>query len=104
MEKSTVHVVVQRSTRVGKKYQATIGGKTIHFGQEGASDYTLHGDDARKRAYIIRHEKREDWTKSGIHTAGFWSRWITWNQPTLRGSVDNINARFKDLQVQLKAT
>ena len=96
------HVIVERSTRSGKKYQATVDDKIIHFGQEGASDYTLHRDDDRKRAYISRHAKREDWTRSGVHTAGFWSRWITWNQPTLKESINSINTRFKDLRVILK--
>ena len=29
--------------------------KTIHFGQNGASDYTLHKDSLRMREYVRRH-------------------------------------------------
>tara|TARA_Y100000401_G_C8281007_1_gene203434 strand:+ start:480 stop:752 length:273 start_codon:yes stop_codon:yes gene_type:complete len=72
---------IDKSTRKGKKYMIQYKGKTIHFGQEGASDYTIHKDPERKKAYINRHKKRENWTKSGANTAGFWSRWILWNEP-----------------------
>lgn len=71
-----------------------INNKKIHFGQEGASDFTKHKDVKRKQRYINRHEKRENWKKSGIQTAGFWSRWILWNKPTLRGSINDVNKKF----------
>jgi len=72
---------IDKSTRKNKKYMIEYKGKTIHFGQDGASDYTIHKDPKRKEAYINRHKKRENWTKSGANTAGFWSRWILWNEP-----------------------
>ena len=72
---------LEKSTRDGKKYMVKYDGATIHFGQLGASDYTINKNPKRKQAYISRHQKRENWTKSGIKTAGFWSRWILWNQP-----------------------
>lgn len=37
---------------------------------------------------------RENWTKSGIDTAGFWSRWVLWNKPTLAASVADTEHRF----------
>lgn len=68
--------------------------KTIKFGEAGAEDYTIHKDDERKKLYIARHEKNENWTKSGIATAGFWSRWLLWNQKTLNASLNDIKKRF----------
>lgn len=85
------------STRKGKKYAIIISGdrtKTVHFGADGYEDYTTHKDPKRKEAYISRHEKNEDWTANGIKTAGFWSRWLLWNKPTIRGSLSNINKQF----------
>ena len=69
-------VEVSESTRAGKKYMAKVGNKTIHSGAKGMEDYTTHGDPDRKRNYIARHQKREDWTNDGVHTAGFvFTRW-----------------------------
>jgi hypothetical protein len=69
-------------------------GDTVHFGARGYSDFTRHGDTARRRRYIMRHEAREDWTEHGIKTAGFWSRWLLWNKPTLSESLTDINRKF----------
>ena len=65
---------------------------TIHFGARGYSDYTMHADPTRKKRYIARHQAREDWTNP--LTAGFWSRWLLWNLPTIQQSINDINHRF----------
>jgi hypothetical protein len=36
----------------------------------------------------------ENWLKSGIDTAGFWSRWLLWNKPTIKESYMDIKKRF----------
>ena len=88
------------STKEGKKWRATIhlpGGRrrTVHFGAAGMSDYTKHKDPARKKRYITRHQKRENWGRSGLVTAGFWSRWLLWNRPSLRASRADMARRFR---------
>ena len=84
-----------RSNIANKKYNITTPeGKTIHFGQNGADDFTTHGDEKRKESYLARHKPRENWTKSGIDTAGFWSRWLLWNKPTIQESMKDIRSRF----------
>ena len=60
------------------------------------SDCALQGDEKRKTRYLERHAKREDWTDP--HTAGFWSRWLLWNEPTIAGSIADIKRRF-DLKI-----
>lgn len=92
-------VRLTRSQREGKKYTAVVERpdgtrRTVHFGAAGMSDYTRHKDPARKSNYIARHKKREDWTASGVQTAGFWSRWLLWNKPTISASKANISKRF----------
>jgi hypothetical protein len=76
-----------------KYYIITKSEKKIYFGQAGASDFTLHKDETRKQRYIKRH-KNEDWSKSGIDTAGFWSRWLLWNKPSIKESYEDIKKRF----------
>ena len=84
-----------KSDKPEKKYYIiTKSGKKIYFGQANASDFTLHKNEARKQLYINRHKNNENWTKSGIDTAGFWSRWILWHLPTIKDSYNDIKRRF----------
>jgi len=97
--------VLSRSTRPGKKYMvrresgSTGRSRTIHFGAAGMSDFTKHRDPERKEAYIRRHRARESWGASGSDTAGFWSRWLLWNKPSVGGSVRDIERRFPSIRV-----
>jgi len=93
-----MEATLKDSTRKNKKYMIMltdgISKKTIHFGQKNASDYTKHKDDKRKANYITRHKSNENWTKNGIDSAGFWSRHLTWNKPTINKSIKNIEKNF----------
>lgn len=89
-------IILSKSNRKGKKWQVKFeDGKTVHFGAEGYLDYTQHGDPKRKELYIQRHAAtgREQW--DNIHTAGFWSRWLLWDQPTLQEAINKIEKKFK---------
>lgn len=91
-------VVIKKSTQPKKKYMAvfTENGKkvkTTHFGSAGMSDFTKHKDEERKKRYLDRHRKNENWNDK--FSAGALSRWITWNKPTLRASIADYKRRFK---------
>lgn len=90
----SLQIKLSRSEKPDKKFKVLVGRKTIHFGSKGMSDYTINQDPERKRLYIKRHKARENWSKSGILTAGFWSRWLLWNLPTLDQSIRDIEKRF----------
>jgi hypothetical protein len=97
MKYNLVNISVAKDNK--HKYVATLSDKegkihSIKFGAKGYSDYTIHKDSERKKRYIIRHKKKEDWTSSGILTPGFWSRWILWNKPGYRESIDNTKSKF----------
>jgi hypothetical protein len=85
-----------------KKYKVTViksngTKKTVQFGAKGYKDFTLHNKDLRdekKNRYLKSHKPRENWNKSGINTAGFWSRWLLWNKPTISESIKDIEKRF----------
>jgi hypothetical protein len=89
-------ISVHHSTAKGKKYTAILQEgdtqHTVHFGAKGYQDFTQHNDETRKQRYLSRHKKREDWTDP--LTAGFWSRWVLWNLPTLKDSIENTVKRF----------
>jgi hypothetical protein len=91
-------ILLSKSTNKEKKFMVLINDentrRTIHFGSSDHSDYTLHKDPDRKKRYIARHKAKEDWTKNGILTAGFWSRWILWNEPTLEESIKSTEKKF----------
>ena len=84
-----------KSDKPEKKYYIiTKSEKKVYFGQASASDFTINKDEDRKNLYILRHQKNEDWGKSGIDTAGFWSRWLLWNKPTIKESYQDIKRKF----------
>jgi len=94
-------VILTRSPRSGKKWRARVQNKSVDFGQAGAEDYTIHKDIDRRERYWKRHagigpdylqSNRENW--SDPKTAGFWSRWLTWNKPTIDESIKDIEKRF----------
>lgn len=86
-------VFLSKSDRNGKKWKAQFeNGTTVHFGASGYQDYTMHKDSERKERYIQRHMKHEDW--KNVYSAGFWSRWLLWNKPTLNASISDIEKRF----------
>jgi len=105
-----MRVRISRSPDKKKKFRAILeDGRTVDFGASGYSDYTKHKNPSRMRSYVLRHgghvpksiiaEKdpkkihtrtlkvdtsdKEQWLLGGIATAGFWSRWYLWSQPTI---------------------
>jgi len=96
-----VKVVIKKSTNPKKKYMAIFYDgkehknkiKTTHFGAGGMSDFTKNRDPERKKRYLARHKKREKWDK--YMTAGSLSRYILWNKPTLKSSIEDYKKIFK---------
>ena len=91
-------VKISPSDRKGKKLMAVFENKktgrtkTTHFGADGMSDFTIHKDEARKKRYLDRHRKRENWNDPT--SAGALSRWILWNKPSYKASVKDFKSRF----------
>lgn len=103
-----VSIVILKSKHPHKKYDAVIHRpdgttKTVSFGQAGASDMTQHKDTKRKQLYIARHKSTENWTANGYETAGWLSRWLLWEAPSLTQAIARINKRFRHVSVSLKA-
>ena len=90
-------VVIKKSDKKGKKLMAIFTlengrTRTTHFGAEGMTDYTLSKDDERKKRYLARHRKNENW--NAPMTAGALSRWILWNKKTLGALIADFKRRF----------
>ena len=91
------HYFPYKSDKPNKKYYIiTSNNKKIYFGQESASDFTIHKDEERKQRYINRHKANEKqyWNKSGIDTASFWSRFLLWEKPTINESYQYIKNKY----------
>ena len=90
-------VEIKKSTNKNKKLMAIFYDgnkkiKTTHFGAAGMSDYTIHNDDIRKKRYLDRHRKRENW--NDYMSAGSLSRWILWNKKSLKDSLADYRNKF----------
>lgn len=97
IKKSKLKLIkIVKSTRPEKKYMAIFEKngkrKTTHFGSFGMSDFTKHKDLERKKRYLSRHRKNENWNDPT--TAGALSKNILWNKPTLRASIVDYKRRF----------
>lgn len=94
-----MYVDIKKSTNKEKKLMAVFFNnekqkiKTTHFGASGYSDFTKHKDEERKKRYLERHKKNENW--NDYTSAGSLSRYILWNKPTLKASIDDYKKRFK---------
>ena len=68
--------------------------RTIRFGAQGYSDYTKHKNKSRMLKYLMRHRSNENWTKSGITSKGFWSRWLLWHKPSITEAIEYMEHKF----------
>ena len=89
-------VKLNKSPKTTKKYRITFpDGKFVDFGGAGYSDYTIHKDPKRMRRYLARHGRMgETWSKNGLYTAGFWSRWLLWSKPSMPEAKRLLSSRF----------
>eukprot|EP00962_Isochrysis_galbana_P027078 scaffold8474_cov134-Isochrysis_galbana.AAC.5 len=70
------------------------GSKTVHFGEKGYQDFTMHRDKTRRASYLARHGTGgQNW--SDPSTAGFWSRWLLWGESSsLSTNARSISRRL----------
>jgi len=89
---------IQPSPNKEKKYRATFYSPSqkdflhIDFGAKGYEDYTMHKDSERKKRYIERHKKNENWNNP--LTAGTLSRYILWEYTDLNKAIREYKKRF----------
>ena len=94
-------IVISPSDKPNKKFEARIDGrKSIHFGNKGMSDFTIHKDPERKERYLQRHAKNEDWDNP--LTASFYATNTLWNKSTIAESIRDTNRRCPDLHIVCK--
>ena len=81
-------VRLRRATNGVHKFTAVFpDGPKVNFGRKGYSDYTIHKDKERMKRYLTRHRSREKWTRAGARSAGFWSRWLLWSEPSFQAAL-----------------
>lgn len=94
-----IRVEIKKSTRAGKKmmaifYENGIKIKTTHFGDTNYQHYTGgHLNEERRRNYIDRHRKSEDW--GNYKSAGSLSLYILWMERTMDKAIANYKKKFK---------
>lgn len=85
---------ITKATDGKHKYTAVFSDprKTVHFGQAGASDYTINKDEQRKENYISRHKSRENWNDPT--TAGALSYHLLWSEKSFKTALSKFKKRF----------
>ena len=95
-----MNVIITPSINQNKKFTALINDKkTIHFGAKLYEDYTIHGDDKRKKAYLSRH--KHDNAQNPLYPS-FYSTNLLWNKPTLKESIQATNKLY-NVNIKLKS-
>ena len=90
---------IKPSPNTKKKFRATFYNNDkndfIHtdFGAQGYEDYSIHKDAERKKLYIERHKKNENWNDP--LSPGALSRWILWEHTDLKKATREYKKRFK---------
>lgn len=93
---NSMTIKLYRSRNGIHKFMAVFpDGSVVRFGRKGYSDYTKHKNMERMTRYLVRHRKRENWTASGAKTAGFWSRWVLWSEPSLHQAIKQTERILK---------
>ena len=93
---------LQKSNRKNKKFVIIMDDNMKHhFGLKDGKTFIDGRTEKERQNYIARHKVNENWEKSGIHTAGFWSRWVLWNKPTLKDSIKDIEKKY-NIKIQNK--
>lgn len=88
-----MEVKLKKSPLKAKKYRVTFpDGSHTDFGAAGMSDFTRHKDPKRKDSYIARHSANENW--SDMKSAGFWSRYLLWEKPSITEAKKFITSNF----------
>ena len=85
-DKKHKYVVTLENGKTGRE-------KNVKFGAYGMSDFTKHKDEDRKKRYENRHKNNENWNDPT--TAGFWSKNILWNKPTISESLKSTIKKYK---------
>ena len=94
-------IVIQESTRPQKKYMASNGQKTVHFGDSNYQDFTQHKDEQRKKNYLSRHGK-EDHTISNALSPAFLARHVLWSEKTVPEAVRKLNRKYSSTHFSFK--
>ena len=84
-----IYMKIEKGTAKNKKWKAVFSHyvdgklkiiKTVQFGAEGMSDYTIHKDKERRAAYRKRHQK--DLQKGDYMSAGWLAMSLLWGAST----------------------
>lgn len=71
-----IGVTVKKSTRAGKKLDVYKDGKKVaSIGDPNYTDYSVHGDEQRRKNYLSRHAK----TRVKVNTPSYYSWKILWS-------------------------
>ena len=98
-----IYIEISESLRKDKKLKASfykkIDGKrqylkVVNFGSKGSQTYLDHSDKTKRKQYIARHRKRENW--NDYMSPGALSRYLLWgDSSSLTVNIKKYKKMFK---------
>jgi hypothetical protein len=68
--------------------------KVVNFGLKGSQTYLDHSDKDKRKQYIARHRKNENW--NNYMSAGSLSRYLLWgDSSSLNTNIKKFKSKFK---------
>ena len=71
-----VEKIVEANTKASKKQRKAAEKKVIEMMKK------------------VTTSPKENWKRDGMHKAGFWSRWLTWSEPSMNKAIKLIEEKF----------
>lgn len=68
--------------------------KVVNFGSKGSQTYLNHSDKSKRKQYLARHRKNENW--NNYMSPGSLSRYLLWgDSSSLNTNIKKFKLRFK---------
>ncbi len=107
MDMDKIYYPYKATDKKHKYFIITSTGKKVRFWSSKNKDYTIYYQelgkyiaDKKRKAYINCDSKlNENWSESGIDTAGWRSRYLLWEYPTIDEAYQHREKRLKSIGI-----
>jgi len=98
MSDFTKHHDAFRMVRYVRRHGGKIPYKVEKIVEANTNAPTKQKKEAEKKVIEMMKKvttsPKENWKRDGMHKAGFWSRWLTWSEPSMSKAIKLIEEKF----------
>jgi len=98
MSDFTKHHDAFRMVRYVRRHGGKIPYKVEKIVEANTNAPTKQRKEAEKKVIEMMKKvttsPKENWKRDGMHKAGFWSRWLTWSEPSINKAIKLIEEKF----------